>query len=136
MVGGHGPSQERLRNLPRGTGVSASDHEIFDSDISLPASREHFGVIQILTEQQSGHFNLGANPHNDQKDQADGSANGGRGGKSEMEILTMKRILLRTQDLLRFPEDSESAVVLNIGEFNTSLVHGPTPGPRCEIAVR
>ena len=51
-----------------------------------------------------------------------------------MEILTMKRILLRTQDLLRFPE--ESAVVLNIGEFNTSLVHESTPGPRCEIAVR
>ena len=95
------------------------------------------GVIQIhpyRAAKRSFYSNLGANPHNDQKDQANGSANGGRGGKSEMEILTMKRILLRTQDLLRFHE--ESAVVLNIGEFNTLLVRESTPGPRCEIVVR
>ena len=50
-----------------------------------------------------------------------------------MESLTTKQVLLWTQDLLRFPE--ESLVVLNSGEFNTSLVHESTPGPLCEIGA-
>ena len=49
-----------------------------------------------------------------------------------MESLATK-LLLWTQDLPLLPE--ESLVILNRGEFNTSLVHEPTPGPLCEIGA-